>query len=109
MLTITKSSADRVDGLVDTSECRASEIAAQIANGELDAYEGAMRIWKQVIDHLESPIPDDLWPFKSNASAIEDCLWDSRESGTNHDALIAQCKEEILSAARRLIATRKVD
>ena len=94
---------------IDAARQAASEIAAQIANGELDAYEGAMRIWKQVIDHLESPIPDDLWPFKSNASAIEDCLWDSQESGTNHDALIAQCKEEILRASRQLIATEKTD
>lgn len=77
-------------------------IAQQILKGEIPAYDGAMRIWKEVLDRLESRIPDELWPFKSNASAIEDCLWDMQDSGADHSALIATCQEEIMAAARRL-------
>ncbi len=81
----------------------ARDIAKQIVSDELDPYDGAMKIWKQVIDQLDNPIPDELWPFKSNASAIEDCLWNARESGVDHDELIAQCKQEIVQAARALV------
>ena len=78
-------------------------IAQQIVSGEMEPYDGAMKIWKKALDKLEARIPDDLWPFKSNASAIEDCLWNSQESGSDNDILIAQCKKEILQAAKLLV------
>lgn len=78
-------------------------IAQQIVSGEMEPYDGAMKIWKQALDKLETHIPDDLWPFKSNASAIEDCLWNSQESGSDNDILIAQCKKEIVQTAELLV------
>ena len=77
--------------------------ARQIVNNEIDPYEGAMQIWKLVLDKLEGRIPDDLWPFKSNASAIEDYLWNAKESVSNYDAQITQCKNEIKSAAKAIL------
>ena len=84
-----------------TSEARNAtrQIAAGIASGEVDPYEGALRVWKEVLDKLDGRIPDDLWSFKSNASAIEDCLWHAQDTGANHDLLINQCRDEIMEAA----------
>jgi hypothetical protein len=86
------------------SEARnaARQIATGIASGDVDPYEGAMRIWKEVLDQLDGRIPDDLWSFKSNASAIEDCLWHAGDTGSNHDVLVNQCRDEIVQAARVL-------
>lgn len=78
-------------------------IAKQIVSGEMDAYDGAMKIWKDILNNVDERLPDDLWPFKSNASAIEDCLWNAQDGGSNHDELIAQCKAEILQAAKQLL------
>jgi hypothetical protein len=87
-----------------TAEARSAArlVARRIVRGEVEAYAGATTIWKQILDALEGPIPDDLWPFKSAASAIEDCLWDAQDSGADHDLPIARCREEIVQAARRL-------
>lgn len=83
----------------------ATIIAKQIVIGDIDAYDGAMKIWKEILNSVDERIPDDLWPFKSNASAIEDCLWNAQDSGSNHDELIAQCKKEILQAAKLLLTS----
>ena len=83
----------------------ATIIAKQIVSGDIDAYDGAMKIWKEILNNIDEHIPDDLWPFKSNASAIEDCLWNAQDSGSNHDELFAQCKKEILQAAKLLLAS----
>lgn len=81
---------------------RATAIAKRIASGALEPYEGATMIWKQILVHLEH-IPDELWPFKSCASAIEDCLWNAQESSSCHDVLIADQKREIMQAATTLV------
>ncbi len=81
---------------------RAREIAGAIVSGEVSAFAGAMTIWREVIDHLGPTCPDDLWPFKSNASAIEDAEWNAREGGARADQLILRCEHEIMEAARRL-------
>ncbi len=78
-------------------------IAKQIASEEIDAFDGAMRIWKEVLNHLDGRIPDALWPFKSNASAIEDYVFNAQDSGANHDAQIMQCKARIVEAAKSLL------
>lgn len=77
-------------------------IAARIVRGEVDAYVGATQIWKHVLNGMNERIPDDLWPFKSNASAIEDCLVDTADGGRHHEALLAQCRADIVDAARML-------
>ena len=89
--------------LLDQANETAKVIARQIVSDEIAAYDGAMRIWKEVLDQLEVPIPDALWPFKSNASAIEDCLFNTRDAGSNHDDLIARCQDEIKWAAKSLL------
>ena len=76
--------------------------AERIVSGELSEYAGAMKIWKEVIDKLGISCPDDLWPFKSNASAIEDIKWNIDEGGNSNDKLIQQCEQEIMAAAREL-------
>lgn len=60
-----------------------------------------MKIWKEVIDKLGSRCPDDLWPFKSNASAIEDIKWNAEQGGDSNESIIRQCEQEILVAARK--------
>ncbi|NOT16059.1 MAG: hypothetical protein HOP21_10930 [Methylotenera sp.] len=87
---------------------KAKTIAQRIVNDEIGTYEGAMQIWKQILDKLEGRIPDALWSFKSNASAIEDCLWNAVDSGSNHDDLIARCKDEIKWAAKSLLFNKDV-
>ena len=84
---------------------RSLAIAARIVSGELDPYDGAMTIWKTILETLPDPIPDDLWPFKSCASAIEDYVWNFEQGGANADAEIIREKEEIVRAATALIAT----
>lgn len=80
----------------------ARTIAKRIVSGELSEYEGGMTIWKEVIDKFGSRCPDDLWPFKSNASAIEDIKWNAEQGGNGNESLILQCEQEILVAARKL-------
>lgn len=82
---------------------QATLVATLIVSARIDAYDGAMKIWKEILDDLDERIPDDLWPFKSNASAIEDCLWDAQDSGANHDAAIVQYRTAIVEAANLLL------
>ena len=84
----------------------ASKVAEQIVSGTIDPYDGAMMIWKQILDNLNEKIPDDLWTFKSCASAIEDYLFNTKDSGANYDAQIAKEKVEIMQAAIALHARR---
>lgn len=57
-------------GDLDAAYERARALARRIVAGAVSPYEGATTIWKEVVDRLGPPVPDDLWPFKSNASAI---------------------------------------
>ena len=86
----------------DDAYTLARTTAKRIVSGGLSEYEGGMKIWKEVIDRLGSRCPDDLWPFKSNASAIEDIKWNAEQGGTRNENLIRQCEQEILVAARKL-------
>ncbi len=88
---------------IDNARILAKAIARQIVTKEITEYAGGMKIWKEVIDNLEGECPDDLWPFKSNASAIEDCKWYTEQGGVNMDKLIHQCEKEIMDAAKELI------
>jgi len=56
-------------------------IAARIVSGESASCEDAMTIWKTILNTLPNPIPDDLWPFKSRARAIEDYVWNFEQGG----------------------------
>lgn len=95
--------------MTEAQAIAASKIVAQmIVRGEIDVYDGAIQIWKQILDKLEGRIPNALWSFKSNASAIEDCLWNAANSGSNHDDLIARCKDEIQWAAKSLLLNTDV-
>ena len=78
-------------------------IAMQIVNAEISAYDGAKHIWKEILDKLEVRIPDALWPFKSNASAIEDYLFNAQDGESNFDVQIADCKNKIIEAAKSLL------
>lgn len=80
----------------------ARTIAKRIVSGELSEYEGGMTIWKDVIDKMGPGCPDDLWSFKSNASAIEDIKWNAEQGGNGNERLIRQCEQEIFGAARKL-------
>jgi hypothetical protein len=85
----------------------ASLISQKIVDGKIEPYDGAMQIWKEILNKLDDPLrlPPDLLPFKSHASVIEDCLWNAKMSPrSNHDMLIEQSKEEIIQAAAALIA-----
>lgn len=93
---------------IKEADSKAKLIAEQIFRGIIDPYDGAMKIWKQILDNLEEHIPDDLCPFKSNASAIEDCLWNAQNGGSNNDLLIIQCKNEIIEAAKQLTSIGSV-
>ncbi len=77
-------------------------IAERIISGDMEPYDGAMMIWKQIVNNLDR-IPDELWPFKSCASAIEDYIWNAQDSGSIHDAEIANEKRKIIQAAIRLL------
>ena len=77
-------------------------IAEKIVEGRMPPYDGALWIWKEILDRLDEKIPDDLWIFKSNASAIEDCRWNFESGGSEHVALTRQLEQEILSAAKAL-------
>ena len=50
-------------------------VAEEIVAGSVSPFDGAMHIWKEILDRLDEKIPEDLWVFKSNASAIEDSKW----------------------------------
>lgn len=86
----------------DNAYSRARALAREIVSGEISEYAGGMRIWKEVIDKLGARCPDDLWPFKSNASAIEDIKWNAEQGGNKNEELIRQCEREIMVAARKL-------
>jgi hypothetical protein len=88
---------------ITKAKYHAKLIAMQIVSGDLEPYKGAMMIWKQILDQLDERIPDDLWPFQSSASAIEDYLWNAKECGSNHDLEVANAKNEIMQAATLLI------
>ena len=77
-------------------------LAESIVKGELSEYEGAMKIWKEVLDVLEK-IPEHLWVFKSEASLIEDCLTDFEEHGSDHSDLINASKAKIMSATKFIL------
>ncbi len=77
-------------------------IAERIVSGDMEPYDGAMMIWKQILTNLDR-IPDELWSFKSCTSAIEDYVWNSLDSGSTHDAEIANEKSKIIQAAIRLV------
>ena len=81
----------------------AKNIAQKIISREINEYEGGIKIWKDVIERLEEGCPDNLWAFKSNASAIEDCKWNFEQGGANNDKLIKECEQEIMNAAKKLI------
>ena len=87
----------------DDAYTLARTTAQRIVSGELSEYEGGMKIWKEVIDKLGTKCPDDLWPFKSNASAIEDIKSNAEQGGDGNENLIRQCEQEILVAARKLV------
>lgn len=94
---------------IDDALPQARRIAAAIVAGEIAAYEGGMRVWKEVIDRLAQRCPDQLWPFKANASAIEDTRWNAGNGGHDNPALIAQCEQEIIAAARQLLTEETTD
>lgn len=82
---------------------KAIEISKSIISGDLDPYEGAMKVWKEILDYLEERIPEDLWSFKSNASAIEDIIWNFENGGEENKKLIKSCKMEVVEASKYLI------
>lgn len=86
----------------DDAYTLAIAIAKDIVSGEISEYEGGLRIWKEVIDKLGVKCPDDLWPFKSNASAIADIKWNAEQGGNKNEELIRQCEQEITVAAKEL-------
>ena len=88
---------------LDDAYIQATNIAEKIISGEVSVYLGSMQIWKEIIDNLQVPCPDDLWPFKSNASAIEDIKWNAEQGGQSNEALITECEQEIISAAKALV------
>ena len=90
---------EAVNGLVQGA-------AKSIVEGELSEYEGAMKIWKEVLDVLEK-IPDELWVFKSEASLIEDCLTDLEEHDSDHTDLINASKAKIMAAAKMWLAQHR--
>jgi hypothetical protein len=101
-------------GYVIPSETEAAislskKIAIEILSGAITPYRGAMFIWKNIINHIKD-IPDALWSFKSNASAIEDVLSHVKNyvdvgDGSDYDKLIQASEEEILKAAKELCVT----
>jgi hypothetical protein len=86
----------------DEAYSLARTIAGRIVSGEISEYAGGIRIWKEVVDKLGTNCPDDLWPFKSNASAIEDITWNAGQGGERFEKLHRQCEQEIMDAARQL-------
>ena len=68
-----------------------------------------MKIWKEVLDNLDEKIPDDLWPFKSNASAIEDIIWNAENGGELNETLIKSCKNDVVEAVTHLLTTQGND
>ncbi len=92
---------------ISEANSRSALIAEKIVSGDLDPYDGAMMIWKQIVEHLHGPTPDDLWVFKSCASAIEDYLWNAENGGADHESQIYHEKEEIVRAAVTLIASMR--
>ena len=77
-------------------------VAESMMKGELSEYEGALKIWKEVLDALEK-IPDELWVFKSEASLIEDCLTDREVHNSDHTDLINASKAKIMAAAKSVL------
>jgi hypothetical protein len=86
----------------DEAYAIATGIAKDIISGEISEYAGGLRICTEVIDRLGVKCPDDLWPFKSNTSAIEDIKWNAEQGGNKNEELIRQCEQEITVAAKYL-------
>jgi hypothetical protein len=78
------------------------EIANQIINNEIDAYKGSMKIWKEILNYLDN-IPDNLLIFKSNASSIEDMIFDTYEFRANHEEAILKLKNELFNASKAIL------
>lgn len=79
----------------------AALIASRIGDGSVTPIVGATFIWKEIVEKLTTS-PPQLWAFKSNASAIEDCIADTKQFGSDHDDLIERCNREIVDAAELL-------
>ena len=82
---------------IDAAYEAAAAVARTVVSSEVSPYAGGTKIWKEIVERLEPPIPDDLWSFKSNASAIEDCRWNEEQTGVSHNELIAECEKEIVA------------
>ncbi len=82
-------------------------IARRILGGEIPEYEGASRIWHQVLERFsfEEREPDVLWPCLSRASVIDDCEADAEPRRADHRDAIAECRREIPEAAANLAGT----
>jgi hypothetical protein len=90
----------------DEARQESVEIAQRIIDGSLDPYLGALMIWKEIINKLDDPLrpPEDLFAFKSNASAIEDIKWNWEEDGGRPNLELEEsCRKEILDAAKKLV------
>jgi hypothetical protein len=87
---------------IEKARILAKDIAQKIVTHEISEYEGGTMIWKEIVDRLDK-CPDDLWIFKSRASAIEDCKWNAEQGGSNNDEFIWRSEQEIFNAARFLI------
>ena len=81
----------------------ARAIAAQIIAGTLSEEEGAARIWHEVVDVLNGPVPDALWVFKAGASALEDFAFNEGEGGKAHADARAAEREKLRQAAQALL------
>lgn len=80
----------------------ATQVAKDILSEAVSPYDGATYCWKVIFRNLDR-VPDELWAFKSNASAIEDCYADAEQFGSNHEVLIATCTKEIVDACLALV------
>ena len=96
----------RIPSQKEAAMALAREIAREIIKGNIEEYEGGTKIWKEILDYV-NPIPEPLWVFKANASAIEDYMIDTEQFGSDHAALIMRCKKEIREAANKIVEERK--
>ena len=87
---------------IDEARKAVKVISRKITAGNVEPFNGAMLIWKEILDRLGDNIPEDLWIFKSNASAIEDCRFNFETGGAEHADLIGQLEAEIIEAAKSL-------
>ncbi len=77
----------------------AAGTSALIVNRSLSPFDGAMKIWKLLIDRLDD-CPEELWSFQSNASVIEDC-----RSNSGVLSAVTKANSEIVAAAKALLRT----